>query len=60
MGETAFTIKKEKNSNKTIRMPDVLIERLQRVADENDVSFNRVVVQCCEYALERMQNETDG
>ena len=46
-----FTVKKSQNSNKTIRMPDELIERLQKIADQNDISFNQLVVQCCEYAL---------
>ena len=57
MDNAAFTVKKEKNSNKTIRMPDSLIERLQKIADENDTSFNKVVVQCCEYALRNMPKE---
>ena len=49
MDNAAFTVKKEKNSNKTIRM--------QKIADENDTSFNKVVVQCCEYALRNMPKE---
>ncbi len=49
-----FEIKKPQNSNKTIRMPDDLIDRLQRLADKNDISFNQLVIQCCEYALENM------
>lgn len=54
-----FTVKKPQNSNKTIRMPDALIERLQRVADANDISFNQLVVQCCEYALDHQKNPAD-
>lgn len=50
-----FTVKKPQSSNKTIRMPDPLIERLQQVADANDISFNQLVVQCCEYALSHQQ-----
>ena len=53
-----FTVKKVQNSNKTIRMPDELIERLQTMADKNDISFNQLVVQCCEYALDH-QSPTD-
>lgn len=49
-----FEVKKPHNSNKTIRMPDDLIQNLQKVADENDISFNRLVIQCCEYALDHM------
>ena len=54
-----FTVKKTQNSNKTIRMPDVLIDRLQQVADANDISFNQLVVQCCEYALEHQKTQSD-
>ena len=54
-----FTVKKAQNSNKTIRMPDGLIERLQTVADANDISFNQLVVQCCEYALDHPKAPVD-
>ncbi len=54
MSEKSFKIKKSLSSNKTIRMPDELINELQKIADLNDISFNQVVVQCCEYALENM------
>lgn len=49
-----FEIKKNENSNKTIRMPNELIEQLQTLADKNDISFNQLVVQCCEYALKHI------
>lgn len=52
-----FEIKKNHSSNKTIRMPDELIEKLQVLADQNDISFNQLVVQCCEYALNNMRME---
>ena len=54
-----FEIQKQQKSNKTIRMPDELIDRLQAVADENDVSFNQLVVQCCEYSLDNMSKSND-
>ena len=52
-----FEVKKSKSSNKTIRMPDELIEKLQSIADKNDISFNQLVVQCCEYALNDMNKD---
>ncbi|MBQ7035841.1 MAG: hypothetical protein IJN34_08925 [Clostridia bacterium] len=52
MNDRMFKIRKPKSSNKTIRMPDELIEKIQSLADSNDISFNQLVVQCCEYALE--------
>ncbi len=49
-----FEIKKPTASNKTIRMPDALIEKLEKLAAQNDISFNQLVVQCCEYALDNL------
>ncbi len=54
-----FIIKKPTSSNRTIRMPDDLIDRITKISVEQDVSFNRVVVQCCEYALENMKPQED-
>lgn len=50
-----FKIKKTSATNKTVRMPDSLIEKLGQLAAKNDISFNQLVVQCCEYALEHME-----
>ena len=51
-----FTVKKNESSNKTIRMPNDLIERLERVSKDKDVSFSQLVIQCCEYALGHAEN----
>lgn len=55
MGEPIFRIKKQLSSNKTIRMPNELIDELQKLADESNISFNQVVVQCCRFALQNRQ-----
>jgi len=49
-----FVVRKPENSNKTIRMPNELIERLESIASAKDISFNQLVVQCCTYALENI------
>lgn len=49
-----FYPKKTTSSNKTLRLPDVLIEKLERLAYKNDISFTQLVIQCCEYALDNM------
>lgn len=56
MSNNLFEIKKFQSSNKTIRMPDELINKLQKLADKNDISFNQLVVQCCQFALENMND----
>ena len=57
MSDKIFKIKKPQSSNKTIRMPDDLIDKIQALADINDISFNQLVVQCCEFALESMEDK---
>lgn len=54
-----FIIKKPTSSNRTIRMPDTLIDTLGKLASEQGISFNQLVVQCCEFALEHLQPAKD-
>ncbi len=50
-----FKVKKEEFTNKTFRMPNDLIEQLQGVAQEQSVSLNQLVIQCCQYALDNLE-----
>jgi hypothetical protein len=50
-----FKVVKDESFNKTIRMPESLIKQLEKVAYENDISFNKLIVQCCKYALDNMK-----
>lgn len=51
-----FEIKKTESRNKTIRMPVDLIEKLEKLADSKDISFNQLVIQCCEYSLKNLKD----
>ena len=51
----SFKIKKPEMINKTFRMPESLVEQMQKVAQEKGVSLNNLVVQCCEYALKNLE-----
>ena len=53
----AFVIKKPSSSNRTVRMPDELIDKLSIIAAEQDISFNQLVVQCCEFALDQLEEK---
>ena len=55
-----FVVRKNESSNKTIRMSNDLIERLEAVAGDKDISFSQLVIQCCEYALKNIENEKQG
>lgn len=50
-----FEIKKPSESNKTIHMPDSMIEQLEKLAEKNDISFSQLVIQCCDYAIEHIK-----
>lgn len=51
-----FKVKKTEHVNKTFRLPTDLVKRLEVVAQNKNVSLNNLVVQCCEYALENIDN----
>jgi len=50
-----FTIKPGDDTvTKSMRMPRRLAQKLERLAEEHDVSFTELVLQCVEYALDNM------
>ena len=51
-----FKIEKPEMINKTFRLPLNLVQELQIVAQNKDVSLNNLVQQCCEYALKHLES----
>ena len=51
-----FIVKKPTSSNRTVRMPDELIDTLCEIANDKGISFNQLVIQCCEFALEHFND----
>lgn len=49
-----FNPKKQEYINKTFRLPVELVEKMETVAQNNQLSLNAIVVQCCEYAMDNM------
>ena len=43
---------------KSLRLPK-LVEKAQKVAKEYELSFNKIVIQCMEYALDRVKEIKD-
>lgn len=50
-----FKVTKPEYSNKTFRMLNDLISELEKLAQEKQVSLNQLVIQCCKYALENLE-----
>lgn len=51
-------IEEESTVTRTIRIKRVLINKLETLAIDNNISLNRLVNECIEYALENMEEET--
>ncbi len=43
--------------SKTFRLPDEMIEQLGKLAYENNLSLNQLVIQCLNFALENLDKE---
>ncbi len=41
--------------NRTIRMKPEHFEKIMEISEKNNISFNKVVNQCIEYALENIE-----
>ena len=50
---------RETNVPHTIRFTETLSDQLHRVAHDNSVSFNALVLQCCQYALDSMEDKSE-
>lgn len=59
-GETMaekFHIKKQEYSNRTFRFPVELLEELNTLASNKNLSLNQIIAQCCEYALKNLDDD---
>ena len=54
-----FQIRKDEAVNKTIRMKVSLINEISTLADEYDISFNALIVQMCEFALNHLPDKSN-
>lgn len=52
-----FKVQKTEYINKTFRMPVDLVKTLEKTAQNNSVSLNNLIIQCCNYALNDMEND---
>ena len=53
-----LTIKGKDNTvTKTLRLPEHMVEDLERIARENNATFTSVVEQCLQYALDNVNGD---
>lgn len=53
----AFKIEREEYVNKTFRINKKLVERMEKICDDKNISLNKLVVKCIEYALDDMEED---
>ena len=55
-----FELKKEykEYESKTLRLPKELIDKLQAEATKNNLSFNKAVIQCIEFAISNLTHNS--
>ena len=51
-----FKIKKQEYENRTFRLPIELLEQLNKLASDKNISLNQLVIQCCEYAIDNLDD----
>jgi predicted HicB family RNase H-like nuclease len=51
-----FKIQKTEYVNKTFRITKELNDKLSRIAQQENISVNELVVQCCNFAISNMKS----
>ena len=54
-----FKIEKEEYVNKTFRIEKKLIEKMEKICDEKNISLNKLVVKCINYALDNLEEDPE-
>ena len=54
-----FKVEKEEYINKTFRMEKKLVDELEMICDQKNISLNKLVVKCIKYALDNLEEENE-
>ena len=52
-----FKVEREEYVNKTFRINKKLIEQLESICATKNISLNKLIIKCIEYALINMEDE---
>ncbi len=56
-----FKIQKGYDSvSKSFRLPVELVDKLEELAYKNNLSLNQLVIQCLNYALDNLEDDSSG
>lgn len=54
-----FKIEREEYVNKTFRLEKKLVEEMEKICDDKNISLNKLVVKCIIYALDNLEEDDD-
>lgn len=54
-----FKVEYEEYINKTFRLDKKLVEKMKKISDEKNISLNKLVVKCINYALDNLEEDED-
>ncbi len=52
-----LNIERKESINKCVRFPVKMLNDIEKIASQNNVSFSKFVLLACEYALEDIENQ---
>ena len=52
-------ISEEKSVLKTVRIKNITLNKIEILAKQNNLSINRIINECLEYALDHLTNNND-
>ncbi len=56
-----WKIKKGYNSvSKSFRLPEEIVKKIDSLAYKNNISSNQIVIQCLNYAINNLDNNTEN
>ena len=58
MFTVSFKIPKEEYINRTFRLRKELVDHMETICNEKNISLNKLTVLCIEYALENLEEDT--
>lgn len=54
----AFRIPREEYINRTFRLRKELVDRMESICNEKNISLNKLTVLCIEYALDNFEDDS--
>ncbi len=52
-----LNVERKESINKCVRFPIPLMNKIENVLKDYDISFSKFVIQACEYALEELETD---